>query len=92
MTLRDLKILLKVINNRIDNGLEINASCLEEFEKIAKSKNFLFSNAINFIEKFFRMKKNFREYEFNYLIKKIGSNNKINNFFMRTADEGITTF
>ena len=92
MTLRDLKILLKVINNRIDNGLEINASCLEEFEKIAKPKNFLFSNAINFIEKFFRMKKNFGEYEFNYLIKKIGSNNKINNFFMRTADEGITTF
>ena len=36
--------------------------------------------------------KNIGEYEFNYLIKKIGSNNKINNFFIRTADEGITIF
>ena len=59
MTLRDLKILLTIIKNKVDCGLEIDSSCLKDFEENSKSKNFIFSEGINFIQEFFRIKKSF---------------------------------
>ena len=92
MTLRDLKLLLKVIKGKIDHGLEVNSSCLKDFEENSKSKNFIFSEGINFIQEFFRIKKSFGDKKLTNLVKKIGKNNKIKNFFIKLADEGITTF
>ena len=31
MTIRDLKILINIIKNRIDYGLDVDSSCLKEF-------------------------------------------------------------
>ena len=55
MTLRDLKILLNIIQKKIDNGLEVDSSCLKDFEETTKSKNFYFSQGINFIQDFFQV-------------------------------------
>ena len=92
MTIRDLKLLLKVIKSKIDCGLEINSSCLKDFEENSKSKNFIFSEGINFIQEFFRIKKSFGDKKLINLVKKIGKNNKIKNFFIKMADEGVTTY
>ena len=92
MTIRDLKILINIIKKRIDYGLEVDSSCLRNFEELTKTKNFLFSEGVNFIQDFFKIKKYFGANHLNNLIKKIGKNNKINNFFIKTADEGFSTF
>ena len=92
MTLRDLTILLNIIKKKIDNGLEVDSSCLKDFEDTAKSKNFIFSEGINFIQDFFRVKRNLKENQLDQFIKKIGKNNKINSFLINTADKGISAF
>ncbi len=89
MTIRDLKILVNIINERYENGLELDVSCLRSFEDLAKPKNLIFSESINFIHNIFRTKNNFGRENFYKLIKKIGENKKFNDFFIKTADEGI---
>ncbi len=89
MTIRDLKILINIIHDRIEKGLEFDLSCLKEFENLTKPKNFIFSESINFIHDIFRIKKDFGDENINNLIKKIGKNKLINNFFIRVADQGI---
>ena len=64
--------------------------CLKDFEDQAKPKNFVFSEGINFIQDFFRIKKYFRKVKFDNIIKKIGNNKKINSFFIKVADKGIS--
>ena len=92
MTIRDLKILLNIIKDKIDNGLEVDSTCLKSFEELTKSKNFIFSEGINFLQDFFKFKKVFRDDQIDNFIKKIGKNKIIKNFFMKTADEGVTVF
>ena len=46
----------------------------KEFEKLTKSKNFIFSEGINFIQDIFRIKKYFWKNKLNNIIKKIGKN------------------
>tara|TARA_A100001011_G_scaffold188125_1_gene196730 strand:+ start:1598 stop:2686 length:1089 start_codon:yes stop_codon:yes gene_type:complete len=90
MTIRDLKIFIDIIKNKVDYGLEIDASCLKEFEEVSKSKNFIFSEGINFIQDFFRIKNSIGDKKLTKLVKKIGENNKLKNFFIKVADQGIT--
>ena len=59
MTIRDLKILIKIINERHENGLELDSSCFRSFEDLAKPKNLIFSESINLIHNIFRTKNNF---------------------------------
>lgn len=91
MTIRDLKILINIIKSRIDYGLEVDSSCLKDFEKLTKAKNFIFSEGVNFIQDIFRIKNYFGNNRLNNIIKKIGNNRKINNFFIKTADNGLST-
>ena len=53
MTIRDIKILLEIIKNKIDLGLPLNSSVNQEFQKKTKHRNFIFSNGIDFIYEFF---------------------------------------
>ncbi len=92
MTIRDLKILLNIIKDRIDNGLEVDSLCLKNFEELTKSKNLIFSEGINFLQDFFKIKRGFRYNQIDNFVRKIGKNKKINHFFMKTADEGISVF
>ena len=71
------------------NGLALDSSCLKDFENSTKSKNLFFSEGINFIQDFFKVKNILGEKQTNTLIKKFGKNNLINKFFIKTADEGI---
>ena len=57
MTIRDIKILSEIIQNKIDLGLQLDISILRDFENQAKNKNFMFSNGIDFIYEFFSLEK-----------------------------------
>ena len=70
MTIRDIKIFLNIIENRIENGLDIEQLCLNDFENSTKSKNFIFSEGINFIHDIFKTKKFYGEDQFSKIFEK----------------------
>jgi len=53
MILRDINILSKIIQDRIDLGLQIDHSIYEVFERKTKHFNFIFSSGNDFIYEFF---------------------------------------
>ena len=57
MTIRDIKILANIIGKKNDLGLPLDSSINHEFENIAKHKNFIFTNGIDFIHEFFNMER-----------------------------------
>jgi len=89
MTIRDIKILSEIIQSKIELGLHIDASILINFEKQTRSKNFIFSNGIDFIYEFFNIKKKIKNKNVTKIIKIIGKNNNFNNLLIKFADRGI---
>ena len=89
MTVRDVKILIKIINNRIDLGLPLDSSVNNEFEKKTKHKNFLFSNGIDLIYEYFNFEKNLNNNILSKTANLIAKNSYINKMFTKIADQGI---
>ncbi|WP_440633159.1 ubiquinone biosynthesis protein UbiB [Candidatus Pelagibacter sp. HIMB1485] len=89
MTIRDIKILLELIKNKIDLGLPLNSSINHEFQKNMKHINFIFSNGIDFIYEFFNKESKTKNNFFLNSIKYLGSKNSINNILKEIADTGL---
>ena len=89
MTIRDIKILSELIQNKIDLGLQLDISILKDFENQARNKNFIFSNGIDFIHDFFSLEKKLKFKNLTKIFKIIGKNNIFNNLWIRFADKGI---
>tara|TARA_Y100000591_G_scaffold116014_1_gene99181 strand:- start:2324 stop:3403 length:1080 start_codon:yes stop_codon:yes gene_type:complete len=53
MTIRDIKVLSKIIDNKIGLGLPIDSSIADEFQRVTKHFNFLYGKAIDGIYEFF---------------------------------------
>ena len=85
MTIRDIKILLEIIQNKIDLGLPINSSVNQEFQKNTKHKNFIFSNGIDFIYEFFNYESKIKNNFLLNSLKYIGSKNSINNMLKKIS-------
>ena len=89
MTIRDIKSLLKIIDYKLRNGLDLDSSVCSEFMSQNKHKNYLFSQGIDFIYEFFNFENKINN---NFLSKSLQffGNNKISNKFLtKFADEGI---
>ena len=90
MILRDIKILLEIIDNKINLGLPLDISVLYDFEYKTKHLNYIFSAGVDFIYEFFKYdnKKNYS--------KKILKNFENNSFFKRYvsqfADKGLNIY
>ena len=89
MTIRDLRILTKIIEDKIELGIQLDSRILDEFEKKTKDKNFVFSKAIDLIYEFFNLDKKVQNKNFSKILKSIGKNKNLNNYFVKLADEGI---
>jgi len=89
MIIRDIKILSEIIQNKIDLGMQLDSSILENFEKETKNKNFLFSNSIDFIYEVFNFDKKIRNKSFNKILKIIGKNKSLKNYLIKFADRGL---
>jgi 2-octaprenyl-6-methoxyphenol hydroxylase len=89
MTLRDIKIISNIIQNKIDLGLNLDESVLEEFQNKIKHLNFLFSNGIDFIYEFFKFDNKFNNNYSNTLSRYFKNNKMINNFLFNIADRGL---
>ena len=89
MTIRDIKILSEIIQNKIDLGMQLDSSILFDFEKETKSKNFLFSNSVDFIHEIFNFDRKIKNNSFNKILKIIGTNKNLNNSLIKLADKGL---
>ena len=55
MTIRDIKIMSKIVNDRISLGLPIDISVAEDFQGSTKHLNYLYGKAIDGIYEFFKL-------------------------------------
>ena len=89
MTIRDIEVLSKIIQSKINLGMQLDTSILSEFEKETKAKNFIFSNSIDFIYEIFNFDKKIKNKSFNKILKIIGKNSNFSNYFIKLADKGL---
>ncbi len=89
MSLRDIKELIIIINNRINLGLELDNQVCFDFQKRTKNKNYLFSSGVDWIYEFFNFESKTKSNVISKSIFAIGKNKIINSFFQKYADRGI---
>ena len=89
MSIRDISRLLEIINNRVELGLSLDESVCVEFQNTTKSRNFIFSEGIDFIYESFNSKDSFKKNFVDKSVKLIGKNRLINEYFKKIADKGL---
>ena len=89
MSLRDIKLLSKLIDARIDIGLDIDSSICREFQKNSQDKNYVFSTGIDWIYELFNFESKINSNLISKSINVIGKNKFINSFFKKFADNGL---
>ena len=89
MTIRDIKIISSIIQNRIDLGIQLDSTILHEFEKKTKHINFIFSSGVDFIFEFFNFDKKIKNQSLSKILKFFGKNKIFNNIFIKYADRGL---
>ena len=90
MILRDINILSKIIQDRIDLGLQIDHSIYEVFERKTKHFNFIFSSGNDFIYEFFKFDNKYKNNYLNQLVKFLGENKLFNKIASKYADQGLS--
>ncbi len=89
MTIRDIKILNDIIQNKIDLGLPLDLSLNKEFEYKQRHKNYIFSTGIDLIHEFFNLERKIKNDFLSKSIKIFNKNPRINKIFTKIADKGI---
>ena len=90
MTIRDIQILLNIIENKKNLGLPLDSSVNLELEKRIKHKNFIFSNGIDLIHEFFNLERKMNSNILSKSVQLVGKNQSINRLFTKIADVGVT--
>ena len=89
MSFRDIKEFIKIIDYKIKLGLPIDQSVCVEFQNNVKSKNFIFSEGINFIYEYFNSENKIGEDLIDSTARLIGQNKILNKYFKNIADMGL---
>ncbi len=89
MTIRDIKILNDIIQNKIDLGLPLDSRLNSEFENSQKHKNYIFSSGIDLIHEFFNLERKTKNDFLSKSIQYFNKNSSINKIFIKFADKGL---
>jgi len=89
MIIRDIKDLSKIIQDKIELGIQLDSIISEEFERKTKKSNFIFSNGVDFIYQIFNLDKNTKNKNLSKILKIFGKNKKLMNSIIRYADNGL---
>ena len=89
MSLRDIKQLSELIDQKLNLGLDLNNSILSEFQKKTKSSNFIFSSGIDLIYELFNFERKIKSKFMTKSIQNIGRNKTVNKIFKKFADDGL---
>ena len=89
MSLRDIKLLSALIDEKMALGLDLDYSICQEFEKKSKDKNYIFSTGIDWIYELFNLERRVNSKLFNNSISLIGNNKIVNTILKKFANNGI---
>ena len=89
MTIRDIKVLLSLIDFRINLGLSLDSSILPKFQKKTKHYNYIFSGTIDFIHEYFKFDNSFKNPYSKKLFNFLEKNNLFKKYTIKIADKGI---
>jgi len=89
MTIRDIKLLLRIIRNKKDLGLQLDKSINIEFENEFKSKNFIFTKSIDLIHDFFNLERKFKSTFLSKSVQIVSNFPPINKVFKKIANVGV---
>ena len=84
-----IKVLLKIIYQKTKLGLSLDKSVCIEFQNNVKSKNFVFSEGINFIYEYFNFENKIGEDLIDSTARLFGQNKILNKYFKNIADMGL---
>ena len=89
MIIRDIRDLSKIIQDKIELGIQLDSIILEEFERKTKNSNFIFSNGVDFIYELFNFDKTTKNLNLSKVLKIFGKNKKLMNSIIKYADSGL---
>tara|TARA_B100000902_G_C27187527_1_gene852122 strand:- start:98 stop:1177 length:1080 start_codon:yes stop_codon:yes gene_type:complete len=89
MSLRDIKLLSDLIDEKINLGLDLDKSICHEFQTKSQDKNYLFSTGIDCIYELFNFESKIKTNLLSRSINFIGKNKMMNSFFKKFADNGL---
>ena len=92
MTIRDIKVLLSIVDSKINLGLPLDRSILTEFQNKTKHYNYIFSNTVDFIHEFFKIDNNFNNLYSKKLFDFLETNNLFKKYITKFADKGIFNY
>ena len=90
MTIRDIKDLSEIIQNKINLGIQLDPFILEEFQNKTKNRNFIFSSGIDFIYEFFNFDKKKGGKKLNKILQYFGTNKTFMSSVIKFADKGLS--
>ena len=89
ITIRDIKVLSELIQKRIELGLPLDNSILQEFENRTKHLNYIFTSAVDLVYEFFKLDNKINNKVSKGLFKLIDENKDLNRFFSSYANRGL---
>ena len=89
MTIRDIKIISKLVNDRISLGLPIDMSVAEDFQNSTKHLNYLYGKAVDGIYEFFRLDSNINNSISKPVFKILNKNSIFKKYSNILSDKGF---
>ena len=89
MTLRDIKELSKLIDQKLSLGLDIDSFLLKEFEEKVKHTNYFYSKGIDLIHNYFMFDNNMNNILSKPIFNLLNKNKNFKKYAYRFANEGI---
>ena len=89
MTIRDIRDLSKLIELKLNNGLELDNSICEDFQNMTRHKNYLFSSGIDLIYELFNLESKMNNDIISKSMRLIGRNKLLNRSFENIANRGF---
>ena len=89
MTIRDIKIMSKIVNDKISLGLPIDASVAEDFQASTKHLNYLYGNAIDGIYEFFNLDNKINNSISKPIFKILNKNSVFKKYANILSDKGL---
>ena len=89
INLRDIKVISELIQKRLDLGLPLDVSILQEFENRTRHLNYVFTSSIDMVHEFFNFDNKININASKKIFNFINKNKNFNKFFSKYANKGL---
>ena len=90
MTIRDIKIIAKIVDHKVSLGLPIDISVAQDFQNSTKHLNYLYGKAIDGIYEFFKLDNKINNSISKPVLKFLNNNSTFKKYSNLLSDKGIS--